>query len=244
MLSLSRSALLFAAVTLLAGSAPAAVVFSNNIGGDAFTNAGTSGTGQAIGASNWYYNNVRNNGIVGINSTFARSGNGSAYMETTQGPGGFSSKADVELMPTATANGNGNFNSTSAMGRLANLSSFGYDWYRASTSTTSSIQHPSLRVQVVSADLTQFGYLVFERAYNGFGNAPTNTWQTDDIYANAATYNLWATGSIANAFTYNTENMLLTATIGGNVQSYSYDPLGRRKQKFLTGPFVRPGRYS
>ena len=41
-----------------------------------------------------------------------------------------------------------------------------------------------------------------------------------------------------NAFTYNTENLLLTATIGGNVQTYSYDPLGRRTQKVLTGPFA------
>jgi hypothetical protein len=34
------------------------------------------------------------------------------------------------------------------------------------------------------------GYLVFERVYNGFGAAPTNSWQSDDIISN--NYKLWA----------------------------------------------------
>lgn len=187
----------------VAGVASANPIFSNNIGGDTFTNAGGTNTGQAIN-SGWHYNNVRNSGIVGIRSTYARSGNGSVYMETTQGPGGASSKADIELLVNANVNGSGNYNSTGSLGRLADLTSFGYDWYRDAASTNDGIQHPSLRLQVISADQTQFGYLVFERVYNGFGAAPTNSWQTDDVYANRATYNLWATGSIAGAFTYNT----------------------------------------
>ena len=77
-----------------AASATGVTVYSNGGGsGDMFTNAGGTNTGQAVGTSGWYYNNVRNNGNVGINSTYARSGNGSVYMETTQGPGGASSKA-------------------------------------------------------------------------------------------------------------------------------------------------------
>jgi hypothetical protein len=194
------------AIFALAGIAAAAAatpIFSNNIGGDSFTNAGTSNTGQVIN-SGWYYNNVRNSGIVGINGTYARSGNGSVYLEGSFGPGGNSSKADVELLVSATANGNGNFNSNGALGRLADLTSFGYDWYRDSISTNDSIQHPSLRLQVISQDSSQFGYLVFERIYNGFGTAPTDSWQTDDVYANRSSYVLWATGSIANAGTYQT----------------------------------------
>lgn len=72
------------ALALLAsgGAAQASVVYSNNNSpGDVFTNAGGSNTnpltpGAAIGASGWFYNNVRNNGIVGVHDNLPRSGNG------------------------------------------------------------------------------------------------------------------------------------------------------------------------
>jgi len=193
----------FAALVVSAGIANAQVtVYSNSAApGDAFTNGGASNTGQAVGASGWYYNNVRNNGVSGINNTFARSGNGSAYLSTPQGPDNPSSKADIEFLPAATANVNGNYSAGAALGRLADLTSFGYDWYRSSVSTNDPGQHPSLRLLVVSADLTQSGALVFERIYNGFGSSmPTDTWQSDDIFANRTTYNLWSTGSLPGAF--------------------------------------------
>ena len=187
-----------AAVVLAIGSAgfaQAATVTSNSAGGDAFTNSGGSNTGQALGATGWYYNNVRNNGVVGVDSTFARNGVGSVHMQATQA-GNASSKADIEYLSGAVANGNGNYSATTSMGRLADLSEMHYDWYRDSSSTTQQAQHASLRVFVdfdgnlaTSADRS---YLIFELVYNGGSTAvpvTTNAWVSQSI--TASTY-LWA----------------------------------------------------
>ncbi len=46
---------------MVAGSASAQIVFSNNAApGDSFTNASGSNQGQAVGSTGWYYNNTRN----------------------------------------------------------------------------------------------------------------------------------------------------------------------------------------
>lgn len=171
------------------------IIYSNNIApGDDFTNAGGSNTGQAVGSSGWYYNNVRNNGHVGINNTFAHNGNGSAYLGLTQGPGGASSKADIEFFASASANGSGNYGATSALGTLGSLTSLSYDWYRAAGGTASAWLMPSIRIGVVSADLTQSGYLVFEREVQGGPyTAPTNSWVSENIFA--SDYRLWSSGS-------------------------------------------------
>ena len=88
-----------AALAIASVGAHSATVLSNNAApGDAFTNAGGSSQGQAVGATGWYYNNVRNSGTAGINDTYARSGNGSALLQGTLGPGGASSKADIEYL--------------------------------------------------------------------------------------------------------------------------------------------------
>jgi hypothetical protein len=191
---------------LIAGaftSANASIVLSNNGGtGDDFTNATTTNTGQAVGATGWYYNNVRNDGQVGISTDLPRSGNGSVYFQGTNGPGGNSSKSDIEFLPNATANGAGNFSSGGVLGTLAELNSFGYDWYRAAGSAASNWLHPSLRLMVASPDLSQFGYLVFEREVNrdtlgvppGSTTAmPTDQWVSDDVFG--ADYRLWSTGN-------------------------------------------------
>ena len=181
------------AVAALAGSASAAVVFSNNAApGDAFTNAGPSSTnpltpGAAVGMSGWFYTNVRNNGIVGVHNDLPRSGNGSARLQSTQGPGGLSSKADIEYFHQAVT---GNF----GMGTLGALSTLSYDWYKKGTSAAS--QHAVVRLYVDSDGLdttsNDRGYLVFERAYN---SAPvlTDQWVSEDLFSynggNGA--NLW-----------------------------------------------------
>lgn len=190
-----------AALSLVVSASAQMTVFSNAgaLPGDSFTNAGVTNTGQAVGTTGWHYNNVRNSGIVGINNTYARSGDGSLYFETTIGPGGASSKADAEFFRTSVANGAGNFSATSSLGALSELTSLSYDWYRDSASSASSVLHAALRLQVVSADLTQSGYLVFERAYNG-SVVPTDTWNSDDIFANRTTFNMWSTGSLPGAF--------------------------------------------
>jgi hypothetical protein len=177
-------------------AAHAAPVFSNNgPPGDSFTNATTTNQGQAVGTSGWYYNNVRNSGVVGINNTYPQSGNGSAYLETQLGPGGSSSKADIEFLANAVADANGNWFANGTLGQFSNLASMAYDWYRDSSSTNSAVQHPVLRVLLdADGNLTTTndrGGLVFERAYNSPSTVPTDTWVTDTI--NAGT-NLWNFG--------------------------------------------------
>ncbi len=166
-------------------TAQGAVVYSNGLGGDAFTNPTTVNLGQGVGGSGWYYNNVRNSGVVGINGTYARNGNGSAYLETQFGPGGNSSKADVEYLAGGT-NVFSNFVATGVLGRLGDLTSLSYEWYRDAVSTNSAVQHPVIRILLdADGDLSTTGDrggLVFERAYNG-GVVPTNTWVFDDIFA-------------------------------------------------------------
>lgn len=182
------SARTFAAVTI--------VNANNSAPGDDFTNASTSNTtpltpGAALGSSNWYYNNVRNNGHVGIRTDLPRSGDGSAWLSTTQGPSGASSKADIEYYLPGGA----------PLGTLGTLSSLSYDWYRSAGGTANAWLHPVLRLFIASPDRTKTGYLVFEREVNRdtFGPhpipvvAPTGAWQTDDIAG--GDYRLWSTGS-------------------------------------------------
>lgn len=199
-------ALMVMATLLPAGTALAGttIVYSNSAGGDSYTNAGGSNQGQAIGATGWYYNNVRNSGYAGVNGTYARSGNGSAYMET----GGASSKADVEYLSGGLSI-SGNFYATTALGRLGDLAGLSYEWLRDSSSTAASHLHAALRL-IIDADgnlgtTNDRGYLVFERAYNpGVSAVPTDTWVTEDIlsYNSGAGAYLWSTGGLPFTFTY------------------------------------------
>lgn len=173
-----------------ATSVNAAIVLANNPApGDSYTNSGGSNKGQAVGATGWYYNNVRNSGTVGINTSNPRSGNGSAAMS---GPS--NSKADIEYLPAA-INVLGNFYTTASLGSLSALSSMSYDWYRDSSSAAASHLHPALRVLLdADGDLTTVGDqggLVFERIYNGGGAAPTDAWQSDTV---TGTTNVWNFG--------------------------------------------------
>ncbi len=207
MKKLSLFALAGAGVLGLAMQAQAITIYANNAApGDAYTNASGSNQGQAVVGSDWYYNNVRNSGIVGINTQYPRSGDGSVRLQTTLGPGGASSKADVELLVEA-VNFGGNYFSTGALGRLENLTALSYDWYRSSSSTNSAVQHPVLRL-LLDADgdlntITDRGGLVFELAYNG-SVVPTDTWVTTDVfnfYGPDMSANLWNFGlGVGNEF--------------------------------------------
>lgn len=102
--------------------------------GTLFTHTGTSNQGQVL-SGNWVYNNVRNSGQVGVTSTYPRSGNGSVEMNTLFGPGGASSKADIEFLANP-VNLGGNFVAGGSLGLFSNLNlsgGLGYDWYRNST---------------------------------------------------------------------------------------------------------------
>jgi len=173
-------------------------VYSQNPApGDLFTNAGSTNQGQNFGNPNWVYNNTRGSGSVGIRTNYPRSGNGSVYFNSP----GSSGKADIEYFADPVLFG-GNFvpnpfNPSSILGPLADLSHLSYEWYRDGSSTAPASLHPVLRLGIlrVNSDNTAaVGYLTFERVYNGFGAAPTDSWQSDDIVSN--NYKLWATASL------------------------------------------------
>jgi len=196
-----------AAGSLAVGAAQAATVYANGVSpGDAFVNAGGSNQGQAVGASGWYYNNVRNSGSAGISTAYARSGNGSAALS---GPS--NAKADIEYLAGGT-NVFGNFAATASLGKLSDLHSMQYDWYRDASSTAASHLHAALRVLIdADGDLSTLGDrggLVFEGIYNGAGAAATNTWVTNVI---SGSTNVWNFG-LGLGFAYD---------IGGN--NYAYD---------------------
>jgi len=173
-------------------------VYSQNpVPGDSFTNGGTINQGQGFGNPNWVYNNTRGGGSVGIRNNYPRSGNGSVYFNST----GSSGKADIEYFFDP-QNSGGNFvpnqlNPNSILGTLNQLTHLSYEWYRDSISTAPDHLHPVLRLGILrvnSDNSINLGYLVFERIYNQFGAAPTNSWQSDDIIV--SNYKLWATASL------------------------------------------------
>ena len=179
----------------MSASAQVTITVNSNNGspGDDFTNPTTSNTslvtpGAALDASGWYYNNVRNNGHVGIQTTYPYDGNGSVAFNATQGPSGNSSKADIEYYNVVGG-------VPQALGTLGNLTSFSYNWYRASGGTASQWLAPVLRLSVASPDNTKSGYLIFEPVYNALGNnaAPVNQWETNNIVAEDD--HLWSSGS-------------------------------------------------
>ena len=186
-----------AAVLAIAAAAPATAatdVFANNPApGDAFTNPGTLNQGQAIGSSDWYYNNVRGSASIGISTANPRSGNGSVAFSSP----GSAGKADIEFLPNA-FNIGGNFVSVGSLGAFSALQSFGYDWYRDSSSTNPAVQHPALRVLVdLDGNLMtpDRAGLVFERAYNSLPTL-TDTWVTDLV---SSSTNLWSFGALGFA---------------------------------------------
>lgn len=195
----SCSQVLLGAVVLgLTTQAQAVVVYANNASpGDNFSNAAAANSGQAVGTSGWYYNNVRNSGAAGINTDYARSGNGSANLTTTIGPGGASSKADIEYLASAVQfpAGTGAWFANGSLGLFTSLSAMSYDWYRSSSSTNNAVQHPAMRVLLdLDGNLATTGDrggLVYELAYNGSVSVATDTWVTESI---GATSKLWNFG--------------------------------------------------
>jgi hypothetical protein len=151
--------------------------------GAQFVNAGGSNASDPSCNANieWCARNVRSGGGAGVTTAYARDGNGSIQFSL---PGDGNAKADFEYLVTGA-------NSTFTPFLLSSLETFGFDWYRSSTSTNPAGQHPAMRLFIdydgVAGGNT--GYLVYEGAYNGFPSAATNTWTSVDV-TNSTT--LWA----------------------------------------------------
>jgi hypothetical protein len=193
------------AIGLLAIPAMAAstvvVVTPNNPAGDNFTNPiiGVDAI-QPIGASGWYYNNVRTQTTIGITGDYPHDVTGSVYFNATSNGSSTQGKADIET-----------FFAPSNYFSLSDLSSLSYDWYRDGSSTVAQHLIPSLRLAIRSTDGLQSGYIVYEPVYNGGSTAipvTTDAWVTATI---GGSTNLWASGNtlpnnanIGNADTYTT----------------------------------------
>lgn len=203
-------------VGALGNAAHAGVVYANNAGaGDSFSGYGapfaTTSRGTGIGSTGWSYNNVRTDStVVGIRNNLPRSGNASAFFDTSTNSG----KADVEyyLNPTIsglTGNRSAALNTANSLGLLGNLSALSYDWYRDGTSSVAGHLHPVLRLYLWDSSTGNQGYVVFERVYNGFAaSVPTDTWITDDVLG--GNYRMWSTNTLPNGGQYYTENIRLS----------------------------------
>lgn len=186
MVTIRQAAALSVVALLAAPAAHAGVVYPNNPGGDTYTNPTAVNQGQPVGASGWYYNNVRRGGTVGIDGSHPRSGNGSVAFSSPD-----NGKADIEFLPGAVSVG-GNYESTQSLGLFSDLVSMSYDWYRDQSSQATAHLHPSLRVLLdldgKIATTGDRGGLVFERKYNGSAT-PVDQWTTDTVGGDSFVWN-------------------------------------------------------
>lgn len=143
-----------------------------------------SGANRAIGTTvlnTWYQSNVGAGSTVGITTDYARSGNGSAYFNSTQGDTG---KGDLLYVF-------GN-NGAVAPVALSTLTSASFDFYRAGSSTTDANFAPVLRLDMLKDGIFA-GSLVFENVYQAQTTAPVDSWTT--LTANLGTGIWWATNA-------------------------------------------------
>ena len=131
----------------------------------------------------WYQANVGAGSTVGITTDYARSGNGSAYFNSTQGDAG---KADLVYLFGNAANG------AVAPVALSNLTSVSFDFYRSSTSTTDANFAPVMRLDMLKNGAFA-GSLVFENVYQQQLASPVDTWTT--LTANLNSGIFWATNA-------------------------------------------------
>ncbi|KQS01927.1 hypothetical protein ASG11_13990 [Sphingomonas sp. Leaf357] len=144
-------------------------------------NAGANRASGTTALNSWYQANVGAGSTVGITTDYARSGNGSAYFNSTQGDPG---KGDLVYL----------FGNAGAIApvALSTLTSVSFDFYRAGTSTTDANFSPVLRFDMLK-DGVFAGSLVFENVYQQQTAAPVDSWTT--LTANLNTGIWWATNA-------------------------------------------------
>jgi hypothetical protein len=195
-------AFLVAALNLTAvGASHAAVVYSNlSPLGDHHTGGGVFAPQQrtiinSAGATGWRYNNAASGGSVGIDTTFARSGDGSVRLQGTQN----ASRADILYVAGSTAGPNSNLGLTSNysahLGALSGLDAFSFDWFREVGTGARNNLAPAFRV-LLDRDgklntLFDRGELIFELVYQPGAAfvAPRNQWITSTASGSAYLHN-------------------------------------------------------
>ncbi len=176
-------------------------VYSNNAGGDMYSDPGTTnpGASQLInsysGANTeaWAYTEMKDNAQIGIDTANPWNGNGSAHIKTLGG---------------ASANGK----ATIAYGRLDagslgsfdSLTNWGADIFTASSDFAG--QAMVLRLGISNG--TESGFLVFDTTWQP-GNNPSlafATWNTVNFTSAPGTFFVRGTGSLSSAAALNTAN--------------------------------------
>lgn len=143
------------------------------------TNPGGPDMNDPFAFNTWLRDNVRGGSTVGITSTYARSGNGSAYMSGTIAN---TSKADMEYYF------GGQYVNPF---KLSDLNGLAYDYYRNSSSTAGAGLAPSLRIMIDEDGVlggTDQSILIFEPIYNGTSIIPVDQWVSNTITGSS---NLW-----------------------------------------------------
>lgn len=194
-------------ITLMSGlvlgavSAQAQTVYSNNLTpGDYFTNAGGSAANQALtngigGGVVGTYRETKNGATVGINTTQARSGNGSAWFSAV---GNANSKSEVALSTAFSPAGD----SGGVLGSFDSLSAFSADLYTQSSNIGN--QSAIVRLELFSATDGggRYGQLIFDTAWSPghFGTFNYGTWNSVDMFANSGSTWLRASSGINAAY--------------------------------------------
>ncbi len=168
------------------GASQAAVVYSNGASGDNHTGGGQRSIVNDGNATGWRYNNTTSGGSVGIDTTFARDGDGSVRLQGTQN----SSRADIYYVAGTNAGANSNLGLTSNynahLGAFSAFDGFSFDWYRAGTVSGTPARAnvaPTFRI-LLDRDgnlntVSDRGELIFELVYQAGGFvAPLDQWVT------------------------------------------------------------------
>jgi hypothetical protein len=144
-------------------------------------NAAANRASSTAVLNSWYQANVGAGSTVGITTDYARSGNGSAYFNSTQGDTG---KADLIY----------NFGNNGAFApvALSTLTTASFDFYRAGSSTTDPTFAPVLRLDMLKNGVFA-GSLVFENVYQQQQTSPVDSWTT--LTANLNSGIFWATNA-------------------------------------------------
>ena len=131
-----------------------------------------------------YSTNGVNGATIGITADQPRSGNGSLDFS-----GGNGSRFRADLLVA-------NALTTGSFGALADLQSFGFDWFREPSSTIGGIQAPAFRLYLRSGTAAPvFSELIWEFVYNAAGDAPEGSWQSVTTNLTSGIFHRFVTGS-------------------------------------------------
>ncbi len=198
-----KSTLRFISLNIIAGtaalaSASGSTVYSNNPGGDNYTSSqnnnnffqAISSSATPIGPNTelWSYEAIKNNAHEGINTNFARNGNGSNWMKTVDDGAG--EKSDIVYRQ---------YNSgaqAQSMGLLGDLNGWSADTYTVGANTNPTYGNASVILRLGLSD--------------GLGHAGNLTFDTNWDSGNpSVTYDQWNNFNIAG------NNLVLHASGGG-----------------------------